>query len=417
MDVVLSPGRNQVGFADNSFRGQLWRTAQQLIQSIPQAAQLFNNLKKAVGAYYAARAVVEAYAGGKIRKRYRGPTYPLVGSRNARSGLRRKRRKFKRKFSKRKFKKRYSSLKTKVLNIINPPAMLTEDYIVSYPIPVNKKSYIDASFYGHGEDDLSPQGVIGRIKDQIAKLIMKVPTWEPYNIERGYFVTLDEFYYEVTNLSNSPIWFRAHHWLAKENLEFPNILETCNDWIHQNPVLFPDETTAGAELLVRSSTHKGRYDTSMVLNDVMTLAAIKKRALKDYKITSGKEVMIPPQGVVKLYDKVRGRRFFRENDHYFKMDADNHLILDVIRNWTRGFIFSFCGETARGADGEGVPTASHAVALPGYVAIHVKTKFVVQTQPQQYAVSSYNYTNHAPTPVNATPVIFGSENNAATKAT
>ena len=321
----------------------------------------------------------------------------------------------------RKYSKSKISFAGKVMDAMNPPASITAETIASFPIPVNKKRYVDASSTAQNDSSWTIQGELSLIITQLGQATNTNAGWPTFGANNRYRVRKNVVYYEVTNLSNSPIFIRPIHWVAKTATSLNRQISILGIWDEFCLTLsgFPNEGVSTTALMNYTSTTDG-YTTDQVLSSAFDYPEFKAYCKRWFTIKRGKTLLVPPQGQLTFLDRIKPFNFTGD---YYKARTGlttpgTAFDQNLIPFKSRGFIFECVGETARGTSSLGpppVPSQSHAVALPGYVSVH--RKFYFEAQPYNINRRTHAIVSLSSIPVlNATPVVFGSENNAAIAA-
>jgi len=312
--------------------------------------------------------------------------------------------------------KKYSSKKTVkqvVMDIMNPPATTTAEVIVSYPLVVNLKHYIDGSATIPGMTTWSIQGELSLLYTQIQQCTNVAAGWPAASQDNIYRIRRNVVEYEVTNLSNTPVFIRPIHWIARGDTSLISTLSILNIWDEFCLVTnhFTDEATAGTALMNLGAVG---YYSNQVLSSAFDFPEFMAYCKKWFKITKGKQLLVPPQGQLKFKDVMKPFNF-TYNYHLSRYAAGAAPTgvgaQNIIRGKSRGFIFECVGETARGGTAGAAATA-HAVALPGYISVHRKFHCEAQVYGKSRRTHSIQALASSPA-LNTTPVVFGSENNAA----
>lgn len=321
---------------------------------------------------------------------------------------------FKRKGRRRSARKGMNKFKFRsmVYDVMNPSKQWTQEIIYSTAIPVNTKSYIDCS-----ATSTTAQHYLGspyQIYTDLSGLHSSVGAtlWPAQAVTNEYNIKKYTMYYEITNLSNAPIFIRPVKWVANTDtwLESAKGILGYMDEIYLNSANFPNEGLAATALM--TSVNANQFTSNEVLTSVFEQPAFKSYVRKHFTIKRGAEVCVPPQGQLKLYDRMaKGSKHFRMYDYQGRITAAALDYARFAKGMTKGFIIEVVGETARGGTA-GVAAAAHAVALPSYISIHRKIVFNAQIGRDMTMINA-NYDINSTPALNATPVVFGSENNAA----
>lgn len=315
-----------------------------------------------------------------------------------------------------KSKKGSGSTTTKVMDILNPVVSVSKELSSKFKLTVNNKHYLDlsqstATFVQH-------MGGVSQVQNLLENCVIasaaSAPAWDAFSTFAEYYLRSYTMVYEVTNLSNSPFFMRPVHWICTNDFNWTTDvgLLPMIDQYFLNTQNFPAEVGAGTNMMTTISNN--HYASEQVLTSIFENVGLRRYLSKKIKFVRGKEILVPPQGQIVLKDTMKAPKYWRKLDQIYHTGAGDVEYLEFQKGLTRGFFLECVGETARGGlDGD--PDDSISVALPGFVGLHKKVMFSAQKKLGRNRVHKVIARLDVPA-LNAFPVLFGSENNAAVPA-
>lgn len=309
-----------------------------------------------------------------------------------------------------------ASSTTKVMDILNPVISVSKELSSLFKLTANNKHYLDLS--QSTGTFVQQMGSVASVKNLLENCIIASatgpPAWDAFSFAAEYYLRHYSTVYEVTNLSNSPIFMRPIHWIATGDFNWTTDvgLLPMIDQYFLNTVNFPGEVGASTNMMTTVSNN--HYQSEQVLTSIFENVGLRRYLHKKIKFVRGKEILVPPQGQIVLKDTMKAPKYWRQLDQIYHTSLGDVEYLDYQKGLTRGFFLECVGETARGGS-SGLPVDQISVALPGTLGLHKKVMFSAQKKLGRNRVHKVIARLDVPA-LNATPVLFGSENNAAVPA-